>query len=93
MQDMALAAVDLSQHTFTPDCDQGCGRKAAVIAQGCADKTPVLMCDECLELGIERIKTVIHYYQRLNHKIMICGDCHRPFLRLDTHLDVRRLET
>jgi hypothetical protein len=92
MVDMALTAVDLSEHQFAPPCEQGCGRPATVIAQGCMDKQPVLMCDECLTRGIEVVKLAIHYYQALTKKVMICGDCHRPFLRLDTHLEVRRLD-
>lgn len=89
---MPLEGVDLSEHTFTPECELGCGRKATVIAQGCMDKQPVVMCDECLDRGIEIITNYVHLYQRFNKKVMICGDCHRPLLRIDTHLDVRRLE-
>lgn len=89
---MPLEGVDLSQHTNTPECEMDCGRKAMVIAKGCMDSQPVLLCDQCLDRGLEAIKTYVHYWQRLNKKVMICGDCHRPVLRLDTHLDVRHLK-
>lgn len=87
---MPLESVDISAHQFQPSCEL-CPRPATVIAQGCMDKHPVLMCDECLDRGIELIKEVVHYYQRFNKRVMICGDCQRPILRLDTHLEVKRL--
>jgi hypothetical protein len=93
MTDMALEAVELPSQPYHPPCEMGCGRPAVIIAQGCMDKQPVVMCDECLNRGIEVIKTYVHTYQRVNKRVLICGDCHRPVLRLDTHLDVRRLPT
>lgn len=87
----ALEPVDLSKYTFAPDCET-CGKQAAtVVAQGCADKHPVLMCEPCLERGLEVISMFIHMYQRFNKRICVCGDCYRPILHLDTHLEVRRL--
>jgi hypothetical protein len=84
MVDMALTAVDLSEHQFAPPCEQGCGRPATVIAQGCMDKQPVLMCDECLTRGIEVVKLAIHYYQALTKKVMIWfGEAFPPPTRED----------
>lgn len=89
---MTLAAVDLSEHTFRPPCEgANCDKPAAVIAQGCMDKHPVVMCEDCFNRGIEVIKNFVRMYQKLNKKVMVCGDCYRPILRLDTHLEVKRL--
>lgn len=86
----ALPPVDLSKYTFAPGCER-CSEPAAIIAQGCADKQPVLMCETCLERGLEVISTFIRMWQRTNKRVFICGDCYRPVLNLDTHLEVRRL--
>lgn len=86
----SLEAVDLSEYTFAPECDL-CDNPATVIAQGCADKHPVLMCDKCLDRGLEVISMYIRMWQRCNKRVFICGDCYRPVLNLDTHLEVRRL--
>jgi hypothetical protein len=88
---MPLEQVDLSEHNYAPDCDMGCGRKAVVIAQGCRDKEPVVLCQDCLDVGIHRIEMAIKMFMRFNKRVMICGDCHRPIINLDTHLDVRKL--
>jgi hypothetical protein len=88
---MALEPVDLAI-SFIPECERECGRKATVIAQGCMDKQPALLCDECFKRGIEVIETYIKMHMRLNKRVIICGDCHRPLLSLDTHLNVKRLE-
>ena len=94
---MVLADVDLSEHVLPePQCEstwhqQRCDNPATIIAQGCMDKHPVLMCESCFNRGVDLIKTVIKYWQRLNKRVMICGDCHRPILCLDTHLTVKRL--
>ena len=86
-----LESVDLKKYTFAPGCDVCDERTATIIAQGCADSQPVLMCDECLERGLEVISLYIRMWQRLNKRVFVCGDCYRPVLNLDTHLDVRRL--
>jgi hypothetical protein len=89
---MALAAVDLSEHQFRPICEMvDCDHPATVIAKGCMDKAPVVMCDQCFDRGIELVKSTIRMYQRSNKRVLVCGDCHRPILRLDTHIDVSRL--
>lgn len=86
-----LEAVDLSKYTFAPDCDV-CGvEQATSIAKGCADKHPVLMCDGCLDRGLEVIAMYVRMWQRLNKRVFICGDCYRPMLYMETHIDVRRL--
>lgn len=85
-----LEPVDLSAHTFAPACDL-CPNSATVIAQGCADKQPVLMCETCLDRGLEVISMFVHMWMRANKRVFICGDCYRPVLNLDTHLEVRRL--
>lgn len=88
---MALEAVDLSAHQFTSMCERDCGRRATIVAIGCMDKQPVLMCDECLDRGIEVIKTYVHLWMRLNKRVLVCGDCDRPVLNLETHLTIKRL--
>ena len=50
-----------------------------------------IMCRQCFDRGIQVIGEWVHLYQKHNHRIMICGHCYRPVLRLDTHLDVREL--
>ena len=88
-----LEPVDLKKYAVAPECDV-CGQtEATVIAKGCADPHPVLMCDSCLNRGLEVISTYVRMWQRFNKRVFICGDCYRPVLNLDTHLDVRRLIT
>ena len=87
-----MEKVDLSEHLFAPACDmKGCENTAVYIAKGCRDKVPVMMCGPCFDRGIDLITKVVHLYQRVNKRVMICGDCHRPVLRIDTHLDVFKL--
>ena len=86
-----LQSVDLTEYRYAPDCEMNCGRAATIIGQGCNDKQPVLLCDECLDLGLTRISNFIKMWQRANKRVFICGDCYRPILSLSTHLDVRRL--
>lgn len=86
-----LASVDLTKYVFAPDCDVCQAQKATNVAKGCADERPVLMCDECLDRGLEVVSTYIRLWQKTNKRVFICGDCYRPVLSLDTHLDVRRL--
>lgn len=86
-----LEQVDLTKYAFAPDCDVCTKVKATVVAQGCADQHPVLMCDECLDRGLEVIAMFIRMWQKFNKRVFVCGDCYRPVLTLDTHLDVRRL--
>lgn len=86
-----LLPVDISAYRFTPDCERDCGRPARVIAQGCCDKQPVMLCDECLHRGLEVLANFIKMWQRLNKRVFICGDCYRPVLHLENHLDVRLL--
>lgn len=89
---MTLAQVDLSEHKFDPACEMSeCSNPATHIARGCMDKAPVLMCDGCLDRGIELITKVVKMYMRLNKRVLICDDCHRPVINLDTHLDVHRI--
>ncbi|AHY84141.1 hydrolase [Mycobacterium phage MosMoris] len=85
-----LESVDLSNYSFAPSCDR-CPKPAAVVAQGCADKHPVLMCDDCLSRGLEVIAMFVRMWQKVNKRVCVCGDCYRPILTLDTHLEVRRL--
>jgi hypothetical protein len=92
MADMTLQQMDLSGHTFSPMCEmRECTSVATVIAQGCGDKTPVIMCENCLNEGIELIKEFVRLYQRTERRVAICGDCNRPILSLDTHLEVKKL--
>jgi ribosomal protein L37AE/L43A len=51
----------------------------------------VLLCDKCLERGLEVIRLHVRTWQRDNNRVMICGGCYRPILTLDTHLEVKRL--
>lgn len=82
---------DLTQDTFHQACDLGCGRDAQFLAKGCMDKDAVAMCEQCLTRGLDVVRKAVHMYQRFNHKIMICGDCYRPILHLETHLEIRNL--
>lgn len=89
--DVDVDPMDLTAPVFSPVCDH-CGESATVIGKGCADKEPVLLCDRCLDRGLEVVRNYIRMYQRFNKRICICGDCYRPILTLDTHLEVRRLK-
>jgi hypothetical protein len=51
----------------------------------------VLLCDKCLERGVEVIRLYVRTWQRGNKQVMLCGGCYRPVLTLDTHLEVKRL--
>jgi hypothetical protein len=84
--------MELTDVTFHPDCELACGRKAQFIAQGCMDKQPVLMCEGCLERGIHLVELTIHMYMRLNKRPLVCGDCYRPILNLDTHVSVTKVQ-
>ena len=50
-----LEPVDLCEYEFAPGCDR-CGSEATIIGQGCGDSAPVLLCDKCLERGLEVIR-------------------------------------
>lgn len=86
-----LESVDLSKYALIPECDICTTEEATVVAQGCGDARPVLMCDGCLHRGLEVISTYVRMWQRANKRVFVCGDCYRPVLTLETHLDVRRL--
>ncbi len=73
------------------ECSRDCGRKSTHVVKGCMDKEPVHLCEECLDRGIEVIRLAISLYQRLNKHIMVCGDCYRPLITLDTHITVMEL--
>lgn len=85
-----LEAVDVSEHWWAPQCDM-CGENAVIIAKGCMDKQPVVLCQEHFDRGINTIITYLKLWRKLNKKVMICGDCHRPILTLDTHLEAYML--
>lgn len=86
---MAQPQVDLSSYDFTPRC--ACGKPADVLAKGCRDGESQPMCDPCLTRGLDVISKWVHLYQKHNHRVAICGDCHRPILTLETHLEIKRL--
>jgi hypothetical protein len=85
-----LEPVDLRKYEFTSGCDR-CGAEATIVGQGCGDSAPVLLCDKCLERGLDIIRVYVRTWQRGNKQVMICGGCYRPVLTLDTHLEVKRL--
>lgn len=85
-----LEAVDLSAHQFAPQCDL-CDRPAVVIAKGCMDKQPTVLCQEHFDRGLEVISSYLKLWRTLNKRVPICGDCNRPIISLDTHLEARRL--
>lgn len=87
---MTAPQVDPASYTFAPTCEL-CEKPADVLAQGCMDRIPVAMCNHCLERGLNLVSKVVHLYQKHNRRVMICGDCHRPILTLDTHLEVTQL--
>lgn len=90
MSTQAPEAIDLTEYVFSQQCER-CDKPATVIAKGCMDKEAVYLCDLCLKRGLEVIKTYIHYYQRLNKRILVCQDCHRPIINLSTHLELQHL--
>lgn len=53
------------------------------------DREAVAMCGQCLQRGLDLIRKAVNMYQKFNKRVMICGDCYRPILRLDTHLEIR----
>jgi hypothetical protein len=65
--------------------------KPPSLARAAATPPPVLLCDKCLERGLEVILLSVRTWQRDNNRVMICGGCYRPILTLDTHLEVKRL--
>lgn len=83
--------VDLASFTIPPRCVNGCGREAQVIAKGCMDKEGVQMCNPCLLRGLEVVRKAVDMYQRFNKRICVCGDCHRPILNLETHVDIQQI--
>lgn len=87
---LPVAAPDISD-TFEQMCDLGCGRNAAFTARGCMDKAAVNMCEQCLERGLDVVRKAVRMYRQYNKAVTICGDCHRPILHLDTHLEVKPL--
>lgn len=87
----SLEAVDLTQYAFLPDCDQCHTQKATIVGQGCADAQPTLLCEGCLERGLEVIANYVKLWMRCNKRVMICEECHRPMINLETHLDIRYL--
>lgn len=68
-----------------------CEESATFIAKGCMDKTPVVLCEEHLQRGLKNLNTYLKMWRNLNKRVMICGDCHRPILTLDTHLEIKKL--
>lgn len=92
-----MEPVDLSQPQYSPTCayiDHGepCGKPAEVMAKGCMDKEPALLCAEHLKLSVKRVEMTIRAYQQLNKRVLICGDCYRPILTLDTHIDIKDIQ-
>lgn len=55
------------------------------------DKQPTVMCQDHFDRGLEVISSYLKLWRTLNKRVPICGDCHRPILSLDTHLEARRL--
>lgn len=85
-----LKPVDLSEYWYAPQCDM-CDQAAVVIAKGCMDKEPVVLCREHFDKGMNTLTSFLRLWRKVNKRVMICGDCNRPILTLDTHLDVREL--
>lgn len=85
-----LQSVDMPTHRYAPQCDM-CPSDAVVIAQGCNDKQPVLLCQEHITRGLELLDTYLKLWRQVNKKVMICGDCHRPILTLETHMEIKKL--
>lgn len=91
-----MEPVDLSQPQYSPTCgytdhDGVCGKPADVMAKGCMDIEPALLCQDHLAVCIHRVELVVHMYQKLNKRVMICGNCYRPILTLDTHIDIKEI--
>jgi len=57
-----LEPVDLREYEFAPGCDR-CGSEATIIGHGCGDSAPVLLCDKCLERGLEVIQLHVRTWQ------------------------------
>lgn len=74
-----------------PQCETCNQRPAMFLAKGCADKAPTHMCGQCLQRGLDVVRKYVQLYQRLNRKIMVCGDCYRPVLTLETHVEILEL--
>jgi hypothetical protein len=91
MSSALVTPVDLTEPLPEQACDLGCGRPAVYLARGCMDKQPVHMCKPCLERGLDLIRKTVHMYHKHAKRVMICGDCYRPLLTLETHLEVREL--
>ena len=85
------APVDLTEYSFKQVCDNGCGRDAAYVAKGCMDKDAVLLCQQCLTRGLEVVRNFVRMHQRTAKRVIICGDCYRPILHLETHVEIREL--
>lgn len=85
-----LTKVDLSEYWYAPQCDM-CSTAAVIIAKGCMDKQPVVLCQEHFDHGVKAIGNLLKLWRKINKRVMICGDCNRPILTLETHLDVRQL--
>ena len=84
-------SIDLSEYHFPPLCGT-CGiKEPTVIAKGCGDEKPSMMCDECLDRGLQVIANYVRLWQKTNKRILVCEKCYRPVFNLDTHLDVRRM--
>ena len=84
-------AVDISSYTFTVPCEMGCESPAAYVVKGCMDKAPVTLCEEHYQRGLHAIIAYVHMYQRVNKRVLICSDCYRPVLSLETHMEVKPL--
>ena len=82
--------VDLASYSFHPACEV-CDKPATVLAKGCMDKQSAALCDSCLKRGLEVVGNAVKLYQRLNKKVLICGDCHRPILTLETHVEITEI--
>jgi superfamily II helicase len=87
----AATPPDLTEDISQQECDLGCGRNAVFLAKGCMDKEAVQLCQQCLTRGLEVVRNFVRMHQRTHHRIIICGDCYRPILQLDTHLEIKPL--
>lgn len=79
----------LSEYVFPLQCSRDCGREATFYAKGCMDKEPVALCNDCLKRGLDVVRKFVNLYQRTNKRVLVCGDCFRPVLSLETHLDLK----
>lgn len=82
--------VDLAAYEIHPECEH-CGGPATHVGQGCMDRTEVMLCEPCLEAAMQLIRTVVKLFQRRHRRIMVCGDCYRPILSLETHMSIQRI--